>query len=194
MKASARLGLLAAVALAQIAVPANMILSLERTLSEGTLCRFRTAPVDPYDAFRGRYVRLAIEESSGPLPEGPIPEPGQTVYARIETDAEGISKIAEVLLDPPDQGVYIRATAGWADTGQRILHVNLPIDRYYMNEWKAPAAEQAYWDQSRMAQRNAFVHVRVRNGEAAVEGLYIGAVPIEEYVAQQSEPSGGNEP
>lgn len=194
MNTSTRLGILAVVALAQIAVPANMILSLEKTLTEGTLCRFRTAPVDPYDAFRGRYVRLAIEESEGPLPEGPIPDPGHTVYARIESDTEGISRIAEILRDPPEQGVYICATAGWADAGQRILHVNLPIDRYYMNEWKAPAAEQAYWDQSRMTERNAFVHVRVRNGEAAVEGLYIGDVPIEKYVTQQSEPSGGNEP
>ena len=194
MNTPVRLGILAVVALAQIAVPANMIISLEKTLSEGTLCRFRTAPVDPYDAFRGRYVRLAIEESQGPVPEGPIPEPGDTVYARIESDAEGISKLVEILRERPAQGDYIRAKAGWVDTEQRILHVTLPIDRYYMNEWKAPAAERAYWDQSRMTARNAFVHVRVRNGEAVVEGLYIGDVPIEEYVAQQSEPSGGNEP
>ena len=194
MNTPIRLGILAVVALAQIAVPANMIRSMERTLAQGTLCRFRTAPVDPYDAFRGRYVRLAIEESQGPVPEGPVLNYGDTVYVRIESDAEGVARIAEILRERPEQGDYIRAKAGWADVEQRILHVDLPIDRYYMNEWKAPAAEQAYWDQSRLAERNAFVHVRVRKGEAAVEGLYIGDVPIEEYVAQQSEPSGGNEP
>ena len=44
------------VAVVQIAAPASMILRRERALDRGERFLFRTAPVDPYDAFRGRYV------------------------------------------------------------------------------------------------------------------------------------------
>ncbi len=48
------------VALLQIYTPVSMIIARESTLKEGVLFRFKTAPVDPYDAFRGRYVALRV--------------------------------------------------------------------------------------------------------------------------------------
>ena len=40
---------------AQFGVMGHMIIRRELTLRRGRVCRFLTAPVDPYDAFRGRY-------------------------------------------------------------------------------------------------------------------------------------------
>ena len=51
-----RLIIFLVVALAQISVPASMIWKRQRTLREGRLWKFRTAPVDPVDAMRGRYL------------------------------------------------------------------------------------------------------------------------------------------
>ena len=45
---------LVVVAAAQLAVPAWMIAGRELTLREGQVFKFRTRPVDPADAFRGR--------------------------------------------------------------------------------------------------------------------------------------------
>ncbi len=41
------------VCLVQLAAPASMIWRHERTLANGLPFKFQTAPVDPYDAFRG---------------------------------------------------------------------------------------------------------------------------------------------
>lgn len=53
--------LFALLCVAQWAVPLAMVQRAERTLSEGTAYRFRTAPVDPADPFRGRYVTLDFD-------------------------------------------------------------------------------------------------------------------------------------
>ena len=59
-----RIAIFILVALAQIAVPASMIWKRQRTFREGRVWKFRTAPVDPIDALRGRYLalRFAAEE------------------------------------------------------------------------------------------------------------------------------------
>src|SRR5205085_8475834 len=49
------------VALAQLAAPGSLIWKRENTLRKGSVWKFRTAPVDPVDAFRGRYVALQFE-------------------------------------------------------------------------------------------------------------------------------------
>ena len=48
---------------AQFSVMGLMIARREMTLRNGVVCRFLTAPVDPYDAFRGRYVALNFAEN-----------------------------------------------------------------------------------------------------------------------------------
>ncbi|MBK6341440.1 MAG: GDYXXLXY domain-containing protein [Flavobacteriales bacterium] len=52
------------IALAQLAVPAWMIAGRERVLSQGEVFKFKTAPIDPRDPFRGEYVRLDFEAES----------------------------------------------------------------------------------------------------------------------------------
>ncbi len=51
------------VALAQLYVPTKMILNRENVLANGTDFKFRTAPIDPNDPFRGKYVNLQYENN-----------------------------------------------------------------------------------------------------------------------------------
>ena len=45
-------------AVAQIAVPAQMIFGREAILKAGTAYKFSTEPVDPSDPFKGKYITL----------------------------------------------------------------------------------------------------------------------------------------
>ena len=194
MNKTIRLGVFAVVAIAQVVAPAQMILSRESVLKHGAQYRFRTRPVDPYDAFRGRYVQLSVDGATVPFPSGDGPTYGETVYVTLGKNADGIAKLTQAFREPPAQGDYIRAKAGMMDDTQHVLNVNLPIDRYYMEEWNAPAAERAYRENSGTNAGNTYVTVRVYRGEVVVEGLFIGDVPIEEYLRQNPELKGGNKP
>jgi uncharacterized membrane-anchored protein len=186
------LAALAVVALAQLAVPAAMILGRERTLAEGTQWRFRTEPVDPADAFRGRYLALAFVADSAPLPAGTEVAYGERVYVPLARDAQGFATLGPVALAPPALGDYLRVRTYSAlpgDDGAQRVQVRLPFDRLYLDEDLAPQAEAAWRDaggplppaaSGETTARAAWALVRVRHGEAVLEDVVVEGRSIRE--------------
>lgn len=170
-----RLIVLLLVALAQLAVPGSLIWKREQTLRRGSVWKFRTAPVDPIDAFRGRYIALEFEIETHETSAPPTVEDGATVFVTLGTDAEGFGEIDQVTTTRPSRDDYIAARLN----GKRV---SLPFDTYWVTERDAPAAEAAYRAQSRRDKRDAFVTVRIFRGDAALEQLYLDNQPLGEYL------------
>lgn len=166
--------------LLQIAVPLSMIMKRESTLKEGILFRFKTAPVDPYDAFRGRYVALQVEASRVPQPPGLKVENRQRIYASVTVDKDGFATISQITNHKPDKGPYLSAQV-WYATGKEVI-LDLPIDRYYMEEKAAPRAEKLYRQHSANDKKDAYVTVRIKDGFVVTEGLYIDGRKIEDIL------------
>jgi uncharacterized membrane-anchored protein len=173
---------------AQWLVPGYLIQRGQATLHEGVTYRFRTAPVDPVDPFRGRYVALDFEAASIELAQ-PVGElrSGQRVYAPIRVGADGYARLDAPLLQPPAAGDYLPVKVAWVNVDE--LRLQLPFDRYYLDETLAPEAERRYWDANRMRgddaedpRRPAWVQVRVRGGYALIEELYIEGRPVRELL------------
>jgi uncharacterized membrane-anchored protein len=180
------LGLFICLAVVQTAVPVWAIVLREITLRSGTVFKFRTAPVDPYDAFRGRYVAIYPEESSAPT-GGVAFNRGDKVYAHIVEGKQGFAEFSQVTFERPGGNAYIIARVNFvtrADDGAERVYLNLPIDRFYMEEKAAPAAEEAYRRYSSTAQRDAYVVVRVNKGLAVIEDLYVAGKPIGNLVRE----------
>ena len=55
--------LFAVMCLAQWIVPGKMVYDSENTIAEGTLYKFKTAPIDPSDPMRGKYITLKFQEN-----------------------------------------------------------------------------------------------------------------------------------
>ncbi len=172
-----------AICVVQLAVPAKMIVDREVTLSRGEAFRFKTAPVDPYDFFRGRYVRLQLEAATVSGSDTGHFEHKDRAYAIIEEGADGFARFSSLEVERPGQGAYLRVRVGYHD-GYK-LHLELPFDRYYMEESLAPEAERAYRQHSRQAAADAFITVRVLNGRGVLEELYIGGKPVLEFLADE---------
>lgn len=173
-----RLAIFMVVALAQISVPASMIWKRQQTLREGRLWKFRTAPIDPVDIFRGRYLtfRFTAEEFD---PAQPLPS-GDSLYVTLKEDADGFAIVdgasstrvsGDNVVQVENYGVY-----------DKKARIGLPFDQMWVNEADAPAAERAYLAYSRGEQADAYVTVRVRNGDAAIEELYIAGKPLREFL------------
>ncbi len=64
--------------------------------------------------------------------------------------------------------------------------VTLPFDQYWLDESIAPQADRAYAETTRRGVGNAYVTVRVRDGDAALEQLYIDGLPLREYLRRAS--------
>ena len=172
-----RFHLFCGLVLIQLAVPCWMVISQERTLAEGALFKFKTRPVDPVDFFRGRYVQLAFDQEVLSSELDKSFELDQRVYVALGTDDQGFAKVLTVSRERPDTGSFILARTSRYERNR----LEFPFDRFYMDEFKAPKAEAAFLGSG--SQRvQAYVQVRVRDGHASIEDLFLEGLPVKKYL------------
>lgn len=165
---------------AQCVVPAMRIVKFETVLRKGVPYRFRCRPVDPFDAFRGRYVRV-FPELGSVVWRGEKLRRGATVYVALRQGCDGFAEPTEATLTPPPSGDYIAGYHLWSATDDTI-RVELPFDRYYMPENLALHAEKAY--REGVSGSNAWLVVRVKDGAGVIENLYVNGRPVAEVARE----------
>lgn len=179
---SFRLIIFAVIGLAQLSVPASVIWKREQTLRQGRVWKFKTAPVDPIDAIRGRYVALRFDAETVPHSENTIPGPvGTTMYVTLKEDAQGFAQVDHLNEMPITGDNVMKVKQGYAskDNEYRVV---FPFNRFWVTEDDAAAAEKAYFENSRQGKQNAYAAVRVRESDAAIEDLFIDNQPLREYL------------
>ncbi len=186
---SSRLALFVLVALVQLAVAGGAIVKHELTLRYGEAFRFRIQPVDPVDAFRGRYVAIRFAEDRAPVAEDLDIGSGERVFVPIEVGVDGFARLGQADVEPPSSGAYLHLRAGIIapdEDGTRHVWVSMPLQRFYMDEDLVAETERAVWGGSG-GRRQASVSVRVRDGIGVIEELYIDDVPVHEWLAENAE-------
>ena len=178
----------ALVALVQIYVPAKMVYDSEVVLDQGTAYKFRTAPIDPTDPFRGKYITLRFDIDEFEIDTSEVWERGEAVYVELTTDSLGYAKIAAISRTKPYEDVdFVQAKVRYASNRYSTLHIEYPFNRFYMEESKAYDAERAYWDAARDRETDCYALVHVKNGEPLVKDVLINDVPIRELVIANNE-------
>ena len=175
-------------ALLQAAVPLKMIYDSEMTEREGIIYRFKTAPIDPTDPFRGKYVALAFACDTIATKDS-VWAYNQKAYATIVNDSEGYAKVTAVSREAPESGDYVQILAQHHYQG--TLFFNFPFDRFYMEESKAHEAETTYVDynnsQNIKNRKPAYALVAIKDGNAVLKDVIVDGIPIREFVLKQRE-------
>ncbi|HSR87689.1 MAG TPA: GDYXXLXY domain-containing protein [Pontiella sp.] len=180
--------------IAQFAVPVSMIRNRETILNEGGLFRFKTQPIDPADPFQGRYVRLGFEQNYIRCPEEMKWEVHyrQPIYALLGTDQDGFACFTGWSSTRPAQGAYLKSRFLWEkysrpnDDSKRQfegLMIEMPLDRFYMDEAKAPRAERLVRDATRTT--NCWANIRILDGKAVIEDVMVEGRSIRELAAEK---------
>lgn len=170
------------VVLAQLFVPAQMILDQEHVIASGTAYKFRTQPIDPSDPFKGKYIRLNYEMNSAFSTDSTLTR-GQTIFIRLKTDSLGFAMVKEVSKDNPENGDYLKAKVDWYNNHEHKVLFRLPFNEFYMNEAKAYDAELAHINAQRDSlPNNTYALVYVYQEKAVLDNVFINDIPIAEYV------------
>ena len=170
------------ICLAQWAVPVKMIAEQEWILREGVVYKFKTAPVDPSDPFRGSYITLQF--SADNIETKDTWEYGEPVYVTFTTDRQGFASIASVERKEPMTGDYIQASVDYYDSNGQVF-IDYPFDRFYLEESKASQAERVYWESNRNDSTHiTYATVRIKNGKAALEDVRINDKSIVDVVRE----------
>ncbi len=177
-------------ALAQVAVPLQMIRQREAVLSEGTLYRFITEPIDPADPFQGRYVWLRIERDTILLPRDSEQPPRYKShgFASVAVDEEGYAYFDNWHTERPTGSNYLE-TRSWGryrngdDKSKTEIYIEIPFNRFYMDEAKAPRAEIITREASR--DKTCWVEVRILNGSAVIEDVVVEGQSLRDLAATE---------
>lgn len=165
-----------------LALPVGHIVSYQRVLREGTSYRIDCTIYDPYDPFAGRYVRVRPRIQFADGVDGSY---HRDEWYTLTTGANGLLEVASVTNErPTDTSNYVSSD------------FKAGLYRFYLNETVAPAAEKAMNEIARQSRRSpdkeqqrsrVTLQIRVLDGKAISEQLYIDNIPITEYVTQRAE-------
>ncbi|MFT5847465.1 MAG: hypothetical protein ACJARX_002370 [Psychroserpens sp.] len=172
------------VAIAQIAVPAQMIFGRESVLKSGTAFKFKTEPIDPSDPFKGKYIILNYEMDKVKTKDSGWVR-HQEVYVQIANDSTGFVKAISASTDVPNSGYFVKAKVNWQTVRDSSLHFSLPFNEFYMKETKAYDAEVAHRDAQRDSlPKNTYALVYIKDGEAVLDNVFINEIPIATFVEE----------
>jgi len=164
-------------------VPMQMMRDSQDTLTSGAKFKFRLAPVDPVDPFRGNYLDLNFDISRVKVVAPPHWAAGDQVFVVLEEDANGFARVNRLSRETPDPDVdfiesRVRSVVG---EDSLVVFIEYPLDRYYINEKLAGPIEDLIIENQRDTTKINHALVRVRSGDAILEELYIDGVPVSEW-------------
>ena len=172
---------------AQWFVPWKSIHTNERVLREGIPFNFRTAPIDPHDPFRGESVILRYDlENDQILTEHDADlQQAKRAYVILK-NVDGFAAIDRLETEEPSADVsYIHCHINaWNMTeDSTMISIDLPFDRYYLEEGRGRRAEQLMTESMDAESRemDAYVTVRVLEGTGVIEELVIGGKTLQEW-------------
>ena len=175
------------VALVQLYVPAKMILDKENVIETGIEYKFKIAPTDPSDPFRGRYITLSYDENTTIVSDGQDWVRGESIYVSLTTDYLGFAKIKSVSkTKPTDNESFIKAKVRFSsgNSPNKLLTIDYPFNRYYMEESKAYYAELIYRQSQQNANQVTYALVSIKNGDAVLKDVLIDGTSIREIVKE----------
>ncbi|MEO5789940.1 GDYXXLXY domain-containing protein [Gelidibacter sp.] len=173
------------VVLAQLFVPAQMILDQENTIARGTAYKFRTQPVDPSDPFKGKYIYLNYDISFAATNDTTWVT-NAPIYITFKTDSLGFAMVKDVSKDDPKAGDYLKTKVTWYNRFDNSVGFSFPFNEFYMNETKAYDAELAHAQAQRDSlPNNTYALVYVLKGKAVLDNVFINDIPIADYVEKE---------
>ncbi len=167
--------------LAQWAAPLSMVWKSEQVFSKGKVFRFQTEPVDPEDPLRGRYVALSFTADQYKQNKNDSMLPGGDAYAVIATDSKGYAYIKTLHPSPPDNvNDYVKVRYFFTND-EGVSFLEFPFNEFYMDEYKAPAAENLYRQSMTDSTVNTYALVYIYKGKGITRDLIIHGKSVHSY-------------
>ena len=166
-------------------VPIYLVVKSEGILTNGTLYKFKPQAYDPFDPFRGKFLRVNYD-TEGIKSDEDIEE-GDRVYVSIGIDNEGYAFFDKAYKNPPSEGDYLHTIVTYVyyndyeyiqEEGASSLEMGIEIpdhmNKYFINENKALDAENVF----RWKREEIYIGVRILNGEARIQDIYVEGQPL----------------
>ncbi len=165
----------------QLAVPAKMISDQEDLLQTGKEYRFKTAPIDPTDPFRGKYLQLSFVADQIEVANPGIWHYNEKVFASLKTDKNGFAVIKGIANYPPDNGIDYFETRISNSSNNGPIAIYFPFDKLYVEESVAKDAEDIYRQVNTTDMKEGYAIVKIKDGKTALQDVEVEGKSIVEW-------------
>lgn len=194
-------GLFIAFAAIIVLIPIYLAVSSENILNNGKLYKFKPMAYDPFDPFRGKFLRVNYETDN--VPTKFDFEERETAYVSIGVDKEGFAFFDEAYKSPPKDKDYLQATIKWAGGTEALsqeieaaidqddfditsidprstVGIEIPdnMNKYFINEDDALRAEKVMFKE----RENIYIGVRILDGQVRLDNIFVHDQPILDYI------------
>mgnify|MGYP000200154761 CR=1 FL=1 len=176
-------GLFIAFALLLIGIPIFLMIKSEDVLENGIRHKLRLRAYDPFDPFRGKYLRLNYDNTASC---DPGLETGDACYITLKKGEDGFSTFEHMHQEKPETEDYFESRVLYAFDSTGTFKLD-NMEKYFINESKAGHAERVVQDFQRKKPDDIYVAIRVMEGEVRLEDVYIQEVPLLEYLESHPE-------
>lgn len=168
-------------AIVQWIIPGQIIWMKNEVLKKGRSYKFKTAPVDPSNPFKGKYIRLNFSERSFADTVNRNLGRDENVFVLLATDQHGYARITGLSTKQPlGNALFVESKVDYTSrkNDSIIIYIHYPFDEFFMDEYKAPKAEMIYNTSGRDSLKKTYALVKIWKGQAVIEDVFINDTSI----------------
>lgn len=194
-------GLFFAFATIIVLIPVYVAWNSQYVLNNGKLYKFKPLAYDPFDPFRGKFLR--VNYNTDDIPTKHDFEEGETAYVSIGVNEEGFAFFEEAFKRPPTDMDYLKTKIRWSGLESRMkqelrdamedeafdigdmdirntVRIEIPdnMNKYFINEDDALRAERVFQEE----RDNIYIGIRILDGEVRLDNIFVYNQPIIEYL------------
>ncbi len=154
---------------------------MEGVALHGEAFKIKVAPVDPADAFRGRYIDLVFEPIAVPVAEPNRYQTGGRVYALLTKDPDGYARVQHIDHEKPASSLsYLEVSVSYIidSPDERTVYLSWPFDRYYLPEKRARAVDERYAVSLSNEGSEVYAIIRVLDGLGMLTDVVLDGISV----------------
>lgn len=174
--------------LAQFLVMFFWVLKSDYTLHNGTVYKFRLRGYDPYDPFRGKYLRIQFKENiMNVYEESLVMAHKKEVYASFSVDNEGFAVPVAISKSKSEASLKVEIVYLEVDSlsnEQHKIQIYYPFDKVWMNQEECPVAERII-NNALNKNQNVYALVSIKNGDGVLIDVEVDGISIKTLVKEE---------
>ena len=163
--------------LIQLYVAGGMVRQNEEIIHTGQVIKLRTAPLDPNDPFRGKYIALDFPDNSIRVEDPTSWRFDEHGYVLFDVDTAGFHVPVQISKSVPiNSNLYLEVSvSNIIDLpNEQMVYIEYPFDRFYLEEKKAPKAEEKYREALSDSSIQTYAKIYVQDGNGVIDNVYMG--------------------
>lgn len=178
-KGKIALYLLGLIFIVQLTIPLLTIAENERVQSKGRKWKMLAEPVDPSDPFRGAYVRLRFRHDRIAVNDAWIPASREEVWITLAEDSSGWAMPVQYSSEKQrDDDSEIQVSVNYVT--EDFVYFDYPFERFYLEESRAAAAEEAYRKAANDSLVTAWAEISIYKGMSGLYDVKMNGISLRE--------------